>query len=450
MNTVTGMQSATNLASHTVATLGTIGIGQDLGFGSARAFSGDIDDVRIYTRAMNLSELQELYNGGKAEGPNPVDGATGVALRTLSWASAASAISNLVYLGTNLAEVTTATEVSPQLQASTTDSFYKASLYDSTTYYWRIDAVTSSGTSTGTVWTFQTGTILYGDTIMVNFQRNAEEAFSGGEAMGPTLDDSANWNSVSGASGTQNTLIDNAGDSTPAGITWLSANMWSNGDGTPDDAHRLSVGYLDDGNSGSGKGVTLSITNIPYTAYRVYGLFASGQNSGSTCGIVNSSVNGVWALGGSAATVASARGYIDSNYSAHGSYWTKIVPTSVQGNYWTVDTSGSTCSVLTELRNGDNRGSLTGIIIERLPDADADGISDENDPDDDNDGMPDIWEDAHGLNSLTNDADINSDSDSFNNAYEYVTDTDPTNGASYQVFTVETDPSSTNAVLSPG
>jgi hypothetical protein len=447
MNTGTGFQSATNGGSHVAAVFGTTGVGQDLGWGASRAFSGAMDDVRIYNRALTEIELLLLYDGGMAEGPRPVDGATGVTTRTLSWASAANALTNLVYLGTNLAAVSSATPASSELQASITESFYKASLADATTYYWRIDSVKASGTVTGTVWTFQTGSILYGDTVLINFQRNSGEAFNGNGFIGPTLDDSGSWNALIGPSGTASNLVDNIGDDSPVSISWLGANMWSNGDGTSDDEHRLSAGYLDDGNSGSGKGVTISLTNIPYTAYRVYGLFASDQNSGAACGIVNVNVNGSWALGGNASTTASAWGYINSNYADHGVYWSRIVPGTVQGNYWIVDTSGSACSIVSEVRNGQNRGSLTGLIIEQLPDADGDGISDENDPDDDNDGMSDEWELAHGLNALTNDAVMHSDSDNLNNFYEYITDTDPQDGNAYQTFFIELPGGGSNAVL---
>jgi poly(3-hydroxybutyrate) depolymerase len=47
--------------------------------------------------------------------------------------------------------------------------------------------------------------------------------------------------------------------------------------------------------------------------------------------------------------------------------------------------------------------------------------------DDDADGMPDWWEDAHGLDSTTNDAAVDKDEDGASNLDEYTADTDPTN-----------------------
>ncbi|RYD43881.1 MAG: hypothetical protein EOP83_31530, partial [Verrucomicrobiaceae bacterium] len=75
-------------------------------------------------------------------------------------------------------------------------------------------------------------------------------------------------------------------------------------------------------------------------------------------------MNGTWALGGTASTTATAWGTIASNYANNGSYWTRIFPGSVQGNYWVVDTTGATCSIVGEARSGSNRGSITAVIIE--------------------------------------------------------------------------------------
>jgi len=363
-----------------------------------------------------------------ASAPVPADGATDVALDaqlgwTAGWNEGLTAGSHDVYFGTR------ATPAFQGNQSGTT--FDPGSLLDGTTYYWAVDEVTSGGTTAGPVWSFTT----VGSSISIDFGSNT---FSGGEPIGPLASDSSNWNQAGGgAAGTKTDLIDSAGLPTGTDIQWQSSNTWGNGDGTSDDQHRLAQRYLDDSEA-----VGLTISNIPYTAYKVYGLFATDQNGSGSCGIVNIDVNGTWALGGSASTTAAAWGGITANYASHGEYWTEIDPGSVQGNYWTMVTTGATCTVAGEGRIGssDNRGCLTAIIIEKLQDTDGDGIPNDVDPDDDNDGIPDDWENAHGLDPLVDDANAHSDPDPYDNWFEYVTDTDPLDGDSWQTFSFEIDP----------
>jgi hypothetical protein len=84
-----------------------------------------------------------------ATNPNPANSATGVAITaTLSWTAGAGATSHDVYFGTS----------SPGTfrgnQSGTT--YNPGSLAYNTTYYWRINEVNASGTTTGTVWSFTT------------------------------------------------------------------------------------------------------------------------------------------------------------------------------------------------------------------------------------------------------------------------------------------------------
>ncbi len=294
-----------------------------------------------------------------------MDDATGFTARDLGWSPGATAISHEVYLGTDPASVNSATTSDPEFAGSTAGPSYRVNLEDATTYYWRVDTVTQSGTIKGVVWSFTTGILPPGSQtarILVNFERNANEAFTGGQEIGPTRDSSTNWNSVVTASGSSSDLINNIGDVTTAGITWSSANTWNNEDSTSSDDGRLSRGYLDDG----GSGVTVTLSGIPYANYRVYGLFASDQNGGGSCGVANANVNGSWVLGGGSGTTASAWGSVSANTGANGESWTEIDPGGAQGNYWTIETSGSVCTINIASRSGSNRGSLTGVIIEEI------------------------------------------------------------------------------------
>ncbi len=150
-------------------------------------------------------------------------------------------------------------------------------------------------------------------------------------------------------------------------VIWDSSTTWSTSEGTSDDQHKLSRGYLDDGNSGSGNGLEVTISGIPYATYRVYGLVASDEsNGGGSFQCLDFNVNGTWAYGGSSQSTTTAYGNVDAN-SAHnnGEPWTQIVPGSVIGNYWIMETSGSTCSIIGRIREDSDRGSLTGVIIEQ-------------------------------------------------------------------------------------
>jgi hypothetical protein len=99
---------------------------------------------------------------GQASNPSPPDGATGVGSNSdLSWTAGAYATSHDVYFGTQSPGIfrgkTMATTYDPGTLAS------------STQYYWRIDEVSSSGKTTGIVWSFTTAGKTFcfpGDTLV--------------------------------------------------------------------------------------------------------------------------------------------------------------------------------------------------------------------------------------------------------------------------------------------
>lgn len=204
--------------------------------------------------------------------------------------------------------------------------------------------------------------------ISVNFSENdTNQAFAGGQNIGPLATNSSYWNNTSPAgnrtgslaTGSLNsTLIDNTGALTSATISWSSSFAWYNADSTATDDGKMAVGYLDDG----GSGVSITINNVPYAQYRVYGLLASDQNAGATYTTLDFMVNGGAVLGGTATAYQST---IDSN-AAEGSNWTHLTTSDV-GNYWlSGTTSGSTLTITGAPRNGSDRGSLSAIIIEQV------------------------------------------------------------------------------------
>ncbi|QDU57793.1 PEP-CTERM sorting domain-containing protein [Aeoliella mucimassa] len=196
--------------------------------------------------------------------------------------------------------------------------------------------------------------------ISFNFsENNGNQIFNGGELIGPLDTDSANWNgSTASASGSMSNLIDDSGIDTGASITWSSSNVWYNGDGTGTDEAKLSVGYLDDG----GSGISVSVSGIPYASYRVYGLLASDQ--GDEYDTLDFTVNGASVFG---AATAPAYGGINATSAATGDSWALADGTN-RGNYWTINSSGSSLSIQGNPRNGSQRGSITGLIIEEIDD----------------------------------------------------------------------------------
>jgi uncharacterized repeat protein (TIGR01451 family) len=91
----------------------------------------------------------------------------------------------------------------------------------------------------------------------------------------------------------------------------------------------------------------------------------------------------------------------------------------------------NTASVTT-LATDPDAANDTAQADTTIPDFDGDGEADFSDPDDDNDGIPDTYEIMFGLNP-TNAADgvLDNDLDGFSNFEEYVSDTDPTDAASF-------------------
>ncbi len=87
---------------------------------------------------------------GQASNPNPADGPRSVFINAdLSWTAGSNAVSHDVYFGTTSPGTFRGNQTSTTFDPGTMASY--------TTYYWRIDEVNPSGTTTGTVWTFRTG-----------------------------------------------------------------------------------------------------------------------------------------------------------------------------------------------------------------------------------------------------------------------------------------------------
>ncbi|MDD5135283.1 MAG: hypothetical protein PHP01_07725, partial [Phycisphaerae bacterium] len=89
---------------------------------------------------------------GQASSPSPATSAANISINaTLSWTAGTNATSYNVYFGTS------SPGTSQGNQSGTT--YDPGTLTDNTTYYWRIDTVNATGTTTGTVWSFATNTV---------------------------------------------------------------------------------------------------------------------------------------------------------------------------------------------------------------------------------------------------------------------------------------------------
>ncbi|MHC4739634.1 MAG: fibronectin type III domain-containing protein [Planctomycetota bacterium] len=89
---------------------------------------------------------------GTASNPSPADSAASVSISAdLSWTAGSGSTSSDVYFGTD------STPDSGEFQGNQTDTtFDPGTLTNATTYYWRIDEINASGTTTGAIWSFTT------------------------------------------------------------------------------------------------------------------------------------------------------------------------------------------------------------------------------------------------------------------------------------------------------
>jgi len=88
---------------------------------------------------------------GQASNPSPADSATDVSIAAdLSWTAGSNSTSHDVYFGTSSPGTFQGNQTAVTFDPGTMDN--------DTTYYWRIDEINTSGTTTGIVWSFTTVT----------------------------------------------------------------------------------------------------------------------------------------------------------------------------------------------------------------------------------------------------------------------------------------------------
>jgi len=133
---------------------------------------GALQDEKVYYWRVDEFDALTTHKGnvwgfttpGAVGGPQPANGATGVAMTTqLSWTPAATAVSHDVYFGTDKDAIRIATSASPEYKGNKaigSETYDPGKLAWKSDYYWRVDAVYSTGPVKGLVWNFQTADFI--------------------------------------------------------------------------------------------------------------------------------------------------------------------------------------------------------------------------------------------------------------------------------------------------
>ena len=130
---------------------------------AAQFFGGIIDDVRVYSKALTLEQIQQTMRGDPllAWNARPANGSTPYIrdATPFSWSPGDKASQHDVYFGTDQAAVKRADTSTPDVyrgrQSATTYTPAENVAWGGGPYYWRIDEVNTDATiSKGRVWTF--------------------------------------------------------------------------------------------------------------------------------------------------------------------------------------------------------------------------------------------------------------------------------------------------------
>jgi hypothetical protein len=217
---VNGVLDATTATTKSlVSSTGTLRIGAEIPTANYY-FNGLLDDVRIYSRVVSVSDLQIIMKGGDksaASNSSPADKATDIPRDVvLAWTPGEFAKTHNVYFGTAFDDVNSAGVANPKgvLVSRNQD----ANTYDpigvlqyGQTYYWRVDEVNAPPTDStifkGSVSSFTVEAAVY---TMMNITATA----------------SSSYNTASGPEKTINGIGLNAADqhSTDGTQMWISGN----------------------------------------------------------------------------------------------------------------------------------------------------------------------------------------------------------------------------------
>ena len=199
-----------------------LGMAND-GNGNMSWLVGAIDDVRLYTKALSLGEIQSIYQGAgvlPAAGPRPTDGEGNIIFQpTLTWrAGGTNNFQYNVYLGTNAATVATATTNSPEFKATMVNASYTLanSLATNATYFWRVDELFGTNAASSDVWSFTTAPdVIHGGLkLYLSFDNRDTSGTMTYDRSGTPYHDGTLFGSPTGAVGQVNESLNFNGSST--------------------------------------------------------------------------------------------------------------------------------------------------------------------------------------------------------------------------------------------
>jgi len=155
-------------------------------------YMDEIDDVRIYDKALTAEEIQQVMLGNTklAGSPDPKRNAIVDVRKTasLSWSAGDAAVSHDVYFGGDRDAVAVATKETPEFkgnQAATSLSVADMIEFGGGDYYWRVDEVEADGTApAGTIWKFTVPDYLIVDDFEAYDVNNNEIWWSWKDGLG--------------------------------------------------------------------------------------------------------------------------------------------------------------------------------------------------------------------------------------------------------------------------
>jgi len=211
---------------------------------------------------------------GQASSPSPSNSATGVSITAdLSWTEGTGSTSSDVYFGTS------SPGASQGNQTATT--FETGTMNNSTTYYWRIDEVNASGTTTGTVWSFTTvasgggTTEEFGDATNTDYSGTVEDTYANAGSSSTNFSSGTTLNTYTWPADTvANTTIikwDLTDISTSATVTEATLYLYQT-DSRDDSSYDVGVHKI--------TGVDPSVSDLTWATYDGTNSWTGGSDGG--------------------------------------------------------------------------------------------------------------------------------------------------------------------------